>query len=77
MKYKMKSTQAHYLTVLQKYCNEGSTYSLSTTIFVISIVFLRPDLNQFVIGVTYHCTMTVSMSVIGFTIYICFQNDSG
>ena len=54
------------------------TYDSIIAIFVLDIVpFKKPDLKPDVSAAIYHVILTGSICVIGFTIYIFFQNDSG
>ena len=67
------------MTVLQRYSNVVSTYKLVVIAFVPTIASVKIQILTDVCTVIYHCTLTggLSAGLIGITIYVCFQNDSG
>ena len=71
---KTKSTQAYDMTVLQRYCNVGSTYCSVIIIFILSIALYKNRFQGNVSGVMHRTSLMRSISVIGFTIYVYFQS---
>ena len=64
-------------TVLQRYSNV-SIYRQVIITFAFAIGLLeKPDLERYVSAAIYHRALIGSASVVAFTMYVCYQSDSG
>ena len=64
------------MPVPERYSNVETTRNLVFIIFVFAIpLSIEPHLNRHVCAVIYHCGLTGIISVVGFTLYVCFEND--